>query len=463
MRPGLTAQLLAVATTATLAWLGACSDDDPSAATGAASTSGGGAGGEGGVLVLVGAASGGPPPLDDELCGNQFHDVEFDSPALYFVLDASGSMAELLEGTTRYSVLRGAVVDLVSRLGDRVRVGAAVFPEGTNQSEACRPGDEVFPLKLGDSIADDGAMGPVTTAFADAIDVTPEGGTPTAVTLRAVRRALASAAGRRAVVLVTDGGPNCNSDISCDASTCIPNIEETCPVGVDNCCDPLIGGTFENCLDRAETLDAISELRELGVTVHVIGISGSGAESTTLGQMAILGGAPASAPPFYQRADDVDTLAAVLSEIAVVEGSCTFQLDEPPPVTWRTNVWLDASRIDYDSSDGWMWSGAPLDYVPVEPPPTTGSTTSSGGGGGAADGGGGTAGSGGAAGSGGTAGSGGAGLGGSGGERGGGGEGGGPEVDTSAIELRGEACRRFTSGEVRRVQIVTGCPTTTPN
>lgn len=444
-------------------WFVGCSDDEPSGLTsGVASSSGaGGAGGESDSATVT-VSSGGPPQA--ELCGNQKHDVEFDSPALYFVLDASGSMAELQGEVTRYAVLHRAVVDLVERLGDRVRVGAAVFPEGTAVEDACRPGDEVLSLRLGDPLQDDGSRGPVTEAFDAATDVQPEGGTPTAVTLRGVRRALANAPGRRAVILVTDGGPNCNDDITCDATTCIPNIEAVCPPELENCCDPSIGGTVGNCLDRADTLDAIADLRELGITVHVIGIAGSAPFAATLGQMAILGGAPTAEPPFYQRASNLDSLAAALSSIAVVEGSCVFELEEAPPVTWRTNVWLDADRLPYDSANGWMWRGAPLDYVPVEPPPSTSSavvsSSAQGAGGDPASGSGGN-------GNGGSGGDTGSGDGGStvagGGVAGASGEGGGPEVDTSAVELRGEACRRFTSGEVRRVQIVTGCPTTTPN
>ena len=214
----------------------------------------------------------------------------------------------------------------------------------------------------------------------------PEGGTPTAITLQGVRRVLAAAPGRRAVILVTDGGPNCNDEIACDATTCIPNIEGYCPSNVENCCDPFVGGTGQNCLDRASTLDAIAELRELGITVHVIGIAGSAPFAATLGQMAMLGGAPTPDPPFFQQGSDLDALAAALSAVAVVEGSCVFELAEAPPVTWRTNVWLDAERLPYDSANGWMWHGAPLDYVPVEPPPSTSSavtTVSVGSGGGA--------------------------------------------------------------------------------
>jgi hypothetical protein len=428
-----------------------CEVDDPIEPQGATSSAAGG--GDGGAPpVLIGATTGGPPPPDAELCGNTVHDVAFDAPALYFVLDASGSMTESDGGDyTRYEVLRAAVVDLVGRLGDRARVGAALFPHDASDQDACRPGDEVFPVTLGDPPGEQ--EGPTTESFASAIDIEPAGGTPTAITLEAVRRALVSIAGDRAVILATDGGPNCNPDTTCEANTCIVNMEDGCPVGVTNCCDPAEGGTPLNCLDRAATLEAIGALRDEGVSVFVIGTAGSGTFSATLSQMAILGGGATEGPPYYYRADDLEALTAALASIAQVVGSCTFELDEPPGETYRTNVWLDADRLPYDVVDGWMWKGAPLDYVPAPPvdPSTSSASTAGGGGPGGGDV---------------TAGTGGGGSGGGPGgssAEGGGGGGGGPEVDTSAIELRGEACARFTTGQVRRVQIVTGCPTTTPN
>lgn len=441
VRAGLAAVVVAGAVLAP----GGCSCGSGEPIDGGASSSTAGAGGAGGEDVLVTATTGGPPPPDADLCGNQVHDVAFDAPALYFVLDASGSMAEQLEdGRTRYRAMHDAVVDLVARLGDRARVGAAVFPAADPEGSPCRPGEEVMPVTLGDP-ADATPPGPTTTSFGEATDVEPGGGTPTAATLVAVRDALADVDGRRAVVLVTDGGPNCNEALSCDATSCIPNIEGMCPSEYENCCDPELGGTTGNCLDRAATLEAVAALRDDGALVHVIGVAGSAPFAATLSQMAILGGAPTAAAPFYYEADDVEALTGALGAIAVVNGSCDFELDEPPPVTWRTNVWLDADLIPYDPVDGWMWRGAPLDYVP-RPPAGATSSGAGGAGGGGADGGGGLGGTG--PGGGGAAGA---------------GEGGGPEVDTSAVELRGESCRRFRAGEVRRVQIVTGCPITTPN
>src|SRR6185369_9103602 len=58
----------------------------------------------------------------------------------------------------------------------------------------------------------------------------PEGGTPTAA---ALARALAyyttgagkTLKGEKYVLLATDGGPNCNADLTCAAATCTVNLD----------------------------------------------------------------------------------------------------------------------------------------------------------------------------------------------------------------------------------------------
>ena len=128
---------------------------------------------------------------------------------LYFVLDRSGSMSEGISGSagSKWDAVRAAAVDVVRALGSQARVGAAVFPAA---SGVCAAGEEVFPAVRGDPPIPGIVDGPVTAAFARAIDVPTSGYTPTAATLQAIRRPLASLPGRTSVVLATDGGPNCS-------------------------------------------------------------------------------------------------------------------------------------------------------------------------------------------------------------------------------------------------------------
>src|SRR5262249_55759339 len=126
----------------------------------------------------------------------------------------------------------------------------------------------------------------------------PAGGTPTA---EALRRALdyftkgegATLKGNRYVLLATDGGPNCDSTLSCTAATCTTNLDGTCsiPAGA-SCCDPQFGGAAarSRCLDDAGTEAQIKALETAGVHTFVVGIPGSEVYGDALDAFAIAGG-----------------------------------------------------------------------------------------------------------------------------------------------------------------------------
>ena len=285
-------------------------------------------------------------------CGNEIHQVLGKPPLLYFVMDASGSMSEPAVGQkTRYDVLRESSIDLVKNLGASIRVGAAVFPRQATANDACVVGAEVMAAKKGG--------GSTTTAFSKAIDVVPDGGTPTAATLSALAPKFAHAfedpSGPQAVLLVTDGGPNCNLTLDCDAASCIPNIDGGCPVA--NCCDPALGGTGGNCIDRSATLQAIHDIVQGGAHVYVIGLAGSSSYETTLDQMALVGGVPQNDPPYYYRVDDLSKLEDTFHAIAASLISCEFTLADPPKQQGLTNVYLDGALLYQDPLNGWVWDG----------------------------------------------------------------------------------------------------------
>ncbi|MFO0613073.1 MAG: vWA domain-containing protein [Polyangiaceae bacterium] len=289
-------------------------------------------------------------------CGNEFHKVVVKTPLLYFVMDASGSMKELAEGNhTRYALLHDAAQDLVASLGPLIRVGAAVFPHGASQDNACVEGKEVLPPTAGDK------SGTLAKAFGTATSVTPFGGTPTAATLHALapkfKNAFEDNAGPEVVLLVTDGGPNCNEALSCDVDSCIPNIDKLCPKQDGNCCEPPIG-SGANCIDKGATLAAIHEITSQGAFVYVIGLDVGDAYESTLAQMAIVGGAAQPGDPFYYRVNDLDALAATFGSIAADLISCEIALVDPPSSMGLTNVYLDGTALVQDPVDGWVWDGA---------------------------------------------------------------------------------------------------------
>lgn len=280
-------------------------------------------------------------------------------PNLYFVLDRSGSMAEAMPGgsANKFTAVREAALSLVRKLGSHVNVGAAVFPA---QGRLCQPGEQVFETIRGDVAPRVGdADGPITAAFAEATKVTTLGYTPTAATLRALLPTLSALRGRTAVVLATDGGPNCNSDARCTANECISNIQQVagCDSAV-NCCAPSAGPDAPRmCLDKEPTLEAVRALKQAKINTYVVGIPGSQPFTDLLGQAAIEGGTGRSGDPSYYAVNDIDALASALEQISRDFVTCDLALDEMPLDRKEIKVFLDGEEVGLDHTDGYSWTG----------------------------------------------------------------------------------------------------------
>jgi hypothetical protein len=293
------------------------------------------------------------------VCGDEVHKLAFDVPNVYFVFDRSGSMAEADGLFSRYTLVHDASVNMVRSLGPLINVGAALFPHGNIDSDACTDGAEVMPITPGDPKSDDGVDGPATSQFRTTTNVLPYGGTPVSATLHALRPTLASAAGHTIVLLLTDGAPNCNEDATCTVAECGPIIEGTCPAG-DNCCDPTYpDGGPQLCVDRDASVDAVAALHATGVEVYVIGIPGSEFYGDVLDEMAEAGGkAQTTGSEKYLRVDDLDSLEYLLAQIAGDAISCELPLEDPPTAEEQgfLNVYLDCDVVPYDPASGWAWS-----------------------------------------------------------------------------------------------------------
>lgn len=379
----------------------ACSDDGRPPGISSLPQGGSGGGSSEGGFFDAPFQDGPPPPDAQGLCGNEFFRVTPEPPNLYFVLDRSGSMMDLAApgaSMTKYYAVRQASINMVLELGNRANIGAAVFP-GNPSSNECGPGREVLSTRTGDAPNSfDGGFGPVTLAFATAINLNPQGGTPIASTLTGLLPTLSSLPGRTAVLLATDGGPNCSMANECGVDDCTWNIEgaqvfgEYC-AGTYNCCSPdILGGPgLRGCLDGQATAASVAALREAGIRTYVVGIPGSQYYDTLLDQLATLGGSARAGSPKYYRVDDMSKLGETLTVItqkALI--TCEFVLEAAPPDPTFVNVYFDKQTIPYDEADGWTW--------------TTETT----------------------------------------------------------LRVNGEACARLERGEVSQVQVVAGCPTQQP-
>jgi hypothetical protein len=242
------------------------------------------------------------------------------TPNLYFVLDHSRSMSEGGKWTSVGSSLQA----LILRIGAKASFGAAIFPNPT--SPGCDVGVEVMSVRSG---------GPDTAAtLAQAMSAPPNGGTPTAASLRALRPALEGLVGQTFVILATDGGPNCNGALTCGLDRCtanIDNISSTCLPGVlPNCCVGQSGNPLD-CLDDAATLAAVGELEAAGIPTFVIGVPGSEAYSAVLDAAAQAGGTARSGSPAYYAVTTTDAaaLTAALSQVIdQVATACFLKLTQ---------------------------------------------------------------------------------------------------------------------------------------
>lgn len=354
---------------------------------------GAGGGGAGGSDILP-SDDAGPPPLDAQgLCGNQVHQIITEAPNVYFVIDASGSMGSAVSGGTRSTVVRKAAVDLVRNLGALINIGAALFPVDATSADQCATGAEVMPVMPGDPYSGSNLDGPTTNKFKHAIAVDPAGGTPLSATLVKLEPSLAALPGKTVVLLVTDGGPNCNAGASCDASGCEANINgctgDACCNPGGNCCAPQGAAGPEGCVDRQAAVDALKAYAAASLPVYVIGIPGSEAYSSVLEQMAFAAGTAQPGKPFYYAVGALDNLGSVLGDIAAVAISCVFTLEDPPQDAGQTNVYLDGVVLPADLNNGWRFM----------------------------------------------------------------------DPDLTRIELLGDACKDLKSGQIKSVQIVSGCPT----
>ncbi len=304
-----------------------------------------------------------------EFCGQTFLREVDSPPNLYFVVDRSGSMGAPFEGSTlsKYHTARASIADLLRNIGHRVRYGAAIFPPQAAPA-TCSAGEEIFPTVAGDpaACAQNGRAGPVLLDLSSRLArLLPDGSTPTAATLDAIRPTLTELDGNTFVILVTDGAPNCNFDASCDIDVCTLNIEmlsidgRSCDASF-NCCDPANTGPNAGayCADVEASEAAITALADEGILTYVIGMPGAEPYGALLDRLATAGGTARGDETDYYAVGDAEALSSALHSIGTgIAIRCSIELEEPPEDPARVNVYFDGEVLPADDIDGWTWDG----------------------------------------------------------------------------------------------------------
>ena len=336
-------------------------------------------GGAGGMMVTLpgsgtsGAAgtSGEPElaPICETLqglgqCGSTTVEATFKNVNMLLVIDKSGSMEDTPDGFAddKWTSIKLALDTALQEVETEINFGLLLYPLSLFRPipvDDC--GDDCCSVPAGLDAVNVGigrgelTVPEISRALAD---VSPGGGTPTAAALERAHQYFtegdgANLTGDRYVLLATDGGPNCNTGISCGPESCTTNLDEDCDV--TNCCVQLPSA----CVDDRAVNDAIAALAADGIHTFVVGIPGTEAYAPFLDEFARTGGVPASggAREYYavSAMGGVQGLIDVFSTITTqLVRSCDIELASEPPRLDEVNVAVDCTVVSPDEpNSGW--------------------------------------------------------------------------------------------------------------
>lgn len=255
------------------------------------------------------------------------------TPSVMLVLDRSASMSSTLGSGTRWSTMVGALDVALPPVDQTMELGLFLFPAASSSGQECTvpDGPELWP-----------ATGQVSALLSRVRSSAMVGGTPTALALDAAAAALTSTR-PRAMVLATDGLPNCNASLS--TATC------ACPAGT-SCV------TAQRCIDDARTLERLATHADEGIPTWIIGIGDDVTSSAILDAMALAGGRPMSGAHHYAAATSPAALQAAFVTIRDELSSCTYTSPSVPDAAGAMVLTLDGVVVPEDASgtSGWTWS-----------------------------------------------------------------------------------------------------------
>ncbi len=120
-----------------------------------------------------------------------------------FILDFSNSMTEYLDGVTKAQLMLDTMRQILPSISKNSRVGLRVYGHrmGFTPIEACRASSLIVPITQNNSTNIAGALG----------SVEPRGMTPITFSLKqAVKNDFIGFTGKKHIILLTDGGENCD-------------------------------------------------------------------------------------------------------------------------------------------------------------------------------------------------------------------------------------------------------------
>lgn len=357
--------------------------------TGGQSQTSGGSGGTGNSSGTGDSTTGGPVPIGEacpeheELgsCGQGAESAKPKPVNMLIVLDKSGSMDHETNGVQKWGAMKDALSAALEDVAENINFGLELYPmpelasdvilKSCGEAGNCceMPDHNNMDVPIGSGIE------AVNMIVEELDDTDPGGGTPTA---RALERALAyfttgegaDLEGDKFVLLATDGGPNCNSELQCGADLCTYNLDgmQDCTMFADqNCCEGSSEpGGGDGCVDSFNVVDRIDNLKEEGIDTFVVGIPGTEAYSDFLDEFAEAGGRSVSGDGNrYYRVDDVAELTQVFRDITIqLVTSCELEIPQststlPPKVVVDCDLiprFEDGAGGESGQVTNWEWT-----------------------------------------------------------------------------------------------------------
>ncbi len=248
-----------------------------------------------------------PVPNNIPICENQITEFQRLQPNIYMSLDISGSMGWSISGTnfnppagtSRWDVALQGLNQVFTQLAGDIRYGMGTFPTA---SATC---GIAHITNIGDYSASE--------ILASYQSLSPTGGTPTRAALLDIlnNNRLDDPSDphddlrTKAILLVTDGEPNCDSG--------------------------------NNSQDVQNVINVLQDLYAAGIPTFVVGFAHA---TSTMQQFAQAGGTGD-----YFLADDAQSLADAIQEVADLLVGCSFTVDTTHPDADPNQLWI---KVDGD-------------------------------------------------------------------------------------------------------------------
>lgn len=126
-----------------------------------------------------------------------------DDERILFILDFSNSMSEYLDGRRKVDLMIDTMKSLLPNMNKNISVGLRVYGHrmGLTPFEACRASTLVSPIAVANGINIRNSL----------LDIKPRGMTPITYSLKqAVKNDFLGFTGKKHIILLTDGGENCD-------------------------------------------------------------------------------------------------------------------------------------------------------------------------------------------------------------------------------------------------------------